>query len=100
MLARRARVELAALGARPRKELSARQRLTPSERRVGEMAASGLTNKQIAQALFVTLKTVEGHLHNAYQKLDIGSRSQLGAALAEGELAGSDEAPEALASRS
>jgi len=44
---------------------------------VAEMAASGMTNKQIAQALFVTLKAIEGHLHNAYQKLGITGRPQL-----------------------
>ncbi|MBV9416105.1 MAG: helix-turn-helix transcriptional regulator [Solirubrobacterales bacterium] len=70
-------MELAALGARPRKDISARDRLTPSERRVAEMAAGGMTNKQIAQALFVTLKAVEGHLHHAYQKLGITGRPEL-----------------------
>ena len=45
------------------------------------MAASGMSNKQIAQALFVTVKTVETHLHRAYQKLGVGSRAQLAAAL-------------------
>jgi len=55
--------------------------LTASERRVAQMAASGMSNKQIAQALFVTVKTVETHLHRAYQKLAVGSRAQLAAAL-------------------
>ncbi|MBV9365148.1 MAG: helix-turn-helix transcriptional regulator [Solirubrobacterales bacterium] len=68
---------LAALGARPRKDITARDRLTPSERRVAEMAAGGMTNKQIAQALFVTLKAIEGHLHHVYQKLGITGRPQL-----------------------
>ncbi|MBV8944526.1 MAG: helix-turn-helix transcriptional regulator [Solirubrobacterales bacterium] len=76
-LAARARAELAALGARPRKDITARDRLTPSERRVAEMAAVGMTNKQIAQALFVTLKAIEGHLHHVYQKLGITGRPQL-----------------------
>ena len=44
----------------------------------------GRTNRQIAQELFVTMKTVEMHLSNAYRKLDIGSRGQLEAALSEG----------------
>jgi DNA-binding NarL/FixJ family response regulator len=57
--------------------------LTASERRVAELAASGLTNRQIAQSLFVTLKTVEAHLTAAYDKLDIGSRRELPMALAE-----------------
>jgi ATP/maltotriose-dependent transcriptional regulator MalT len=82
-LAERARVELAALGARPRKDISARDRLTPSEQRVAAMATDGMTNKQIAQALFVTLKTVEGHLHHVYQKLGISGRSELRAELLE-----------------
>jgi DNA-binding CsgD family transcriptional regulator len=93
-VAERARVELAALGARPRKDTIARDELTASERRVAGMAAGGMTNKQIAQSLFVTLKTVEGHLHHAYQKLDIGSRDQLGRALAEREPGGAPASTE------
>ena len=49
------------------------------------MAASGHGNRDIAQALFVTLRTVETHLTNAYRKLEIASRTQLADALAEGE---------------
>ena len=56
--------------------------LTPSERRVADLAASGMTNRQIAQTLFVTVKTVEAHLSAAYHKLDIRSRQELKAALA------------------
>ena len=55
--------------------------LTPSERRIAEMAAEGLTNRQIAQQLFLTLKTVETHLSNTYRKLDIASRRELAEAL-------------------
>ena len=51
--------------------------LTPSERRVGTLAAAGRSNKAIAQELFVTPKTVEVHLSNAYRKLGITSRSEL-----------------------
>jgi DNA-binding CsgD family transcriptional regulator/Flp pilus assembly protein TadD len=77
-----AQTELAATGARPRKlVLSGAESLTPSERRVAEMAAENMTNKEIAQALFVTTKTVEVHLSNVYRKLGIGSRAQLGDAL-------------------
>ena len=47
------------------------------------MAAEGMSNPQIAQALFVTRKTVETHLSHAYRKLDIGSRAELPAALDE-----------------
>ncbi len=77
-LAERAHGELLSAGARPRRlVLSGIDALTASERRVADLAAEGLTNREIAQALFVTEKTVEGHLAHAYQKLDIGSRSQL-----------------------
>jgi DNA-binding CsgD family transcriptional regulator len=82
-LVERAKTELAATGARPRRlVLSGPDSLTPSERRVAAMAAEDLTNRDIAQALFVTSKTVEMHLSNAYLKLGIKSRLQLAAALA------------------
>jgi DNA-binding CsgD family transcriptional regulator/tetratricopeptide (TPR) repeat protein len=82
-LAARAETELLATGARPRRvALSGLESLTPSERRVAEMAAEGPTNRQIAQALFVSTKTVEVHLSSVYRKLEISSRSQLPAALA------------------
>jgi DNA-binding NarL/FixJ family response regulator len=81
-LAERAHEELTASGARPRKIVRAGvEALTSSERRVARMAAEGMTNKEIAQALFVTVRTVEAHLHHAYQKLDISSRGQLREAL-------------------
>ncbi|OAI39177.1 hypothetical protein AYO39_03100 [Actinobacteria bacterium SCGC AG-212-D09] len=77
-LERRARAELAAIGVRPRTaDRSGRDALTPSERRVVELAASGGTNREIAQTLFVTEKTVETHLGRAFRKLDISSRRQL-----------------------
>jgi DNA-binding CsgD family transcriptional regulator len=83
-LVQRAETELLATGARPRRiSLRGVESLTPSERRVAEMAAEGPTNREIAQALFVTPKTVEVHLSRAYRKLGISSRSQLPAALAE-----------------
>jgi len=53
------------------------------------MAASGMSNPQIAQALFVTLNTVESHLRSAYRKLDVSSRTELPPILAEAEAAGS-----------
>jgi DNA-binding CsgD family transcriptional regulator len=81
-LAERAETELLATGARPRRiALSGVESLTPSERRVAEMAAEGPTNREIAQALFVTQRTVEVHLTSIYRKLAISSRSQLAAAL-------------------
>jgi DNA-binding CsgD family transcriptional regulator len=82
-LAQRAHTELLATGARPRRVvLSGLESLTPSERRVAAMGAEGMTNRDIAQALFVTPRTVEAHLSNAYRKLAISSRSQLPDALA------------------
>jgi DNA-binding CsgD family transcriptional regulator len=80
-VAERARQELAATGVRVRR--SAGDQLTPSEQRIAEMAASGQSNPQIAQALFVTVKTVETHLAAVYRKLDIGSRRELPQALAK-----------------
>jgi DNA-binding CsgD family transcriptional regulator len=75
--------ELAATGARPRKVVqTGLETLTASERRVAQLAAEDMSNKDIAQALFVTVKTVEVHLSSAYRKLDISSRRQLAAALA------------------
>jgi DNA-binding CsgD family transcriptional regulator len=83
-LTRRARDELAASGVRRRARtlLSGVEALTPSERRIAAMAAAGRTNREIAQALFVTRKTVEMHLHNAFRKLDVRSRAELPGALA------------------
>jgi DNA-binding CsgD family transcriptional regulator len=84
-LAARAESELLATGARPRRiALSGVASLTPSERRVAELAAEGPTNREIAQALFVTQRTVEVHLTSIYRKLGISSRSQLADALGEG----------------
>jgi DNA-binding CsgD family transcriptional regulator len=77
-LERRAKTELAAIGIRPRStDHSGAESLTPSERRVAELAAGGDTNREIAQTLFVTEKTVETHLGRAFRKLDISSRRQL-----------------------
>jgi DNA-binding CsgD family transcriptional regulator len=81
-LAGRAREELSAAGARPRRDrLHGRDALTVSELRVAKLAASGATNREIAQALFLTMRTVETHLTHAYRKLDIGSRDQVEKAL-------------------
>ncbi len=81
-LVERAHRELLATGARPRRTAAAgRDGLTPSELRVTEMAASGQTNREIAQALFVTEKTVETHLGRAFMKLGVRSRKQLAQAL-------------------
>jgi ATP/maltotriose-dependent transcriptional regulator MalT len=77
-LAARAREELITAGARPRRErLSGVAALTASERRVANMAAAGMTNREIAQALFVTIKTVALHLTHVYEKLGIDGREGL-----------------------
>jgi DNA-binding CsgD family transcriptional regulator/tetratricopeptide (TPR) repeat protein len=81
-LTEHAQRDLLATGARPRRiALSGVASLTPSERRVAEMAADGLMNREIAQTLFVTTRTVEVHLTSVYRKLAIGSRSELTNAL-------------------
>jgi DNA-binding CsgD family transcriptional regulator len=77
-LAGRARDELAATGVRLRREaLEGIDALTPSERRVAQMAATGRTNPEIAQALFITRKTVEMHLGRTYRKLNVSGREAL-----------------------
>ena len=77
-LAQRARGELRATGARPRRvALTGVDALTGAERRVADLAAQGLTNRQIAHALVVSLATVETHLRHVFQKLDIASRERL-----------------------
>jgi DNA-binding CsgD family transcriptional regulator len=83
-LVERAHEELVTAGARPRKLMfSGAESLTASERRVAGMAATGQSNREIAQALFVTIKTVENHLSRVYGKLGIRSRKQLAEALGE-----------------
>jgi len=77
--AERARTELDRIGRRRR---IAPDELTPSERRAAELAAQGLSNKEIAAALFVTVHTVEVHLSHAYAKLGVRSRAQLTGRLA------------------
>ena len=75
--------ELQIAGARRRRRaFSGADSLTPSERRVAAAAAGGATNREIAQELFVSLRTVEMHLTNTYRKLDISSRAQLATAIA------------------
>ena len=81
-LAKTARSELRASGIRLRREaLTGADALTASERRVAEMAASDASNAEIAQGLFLTVKTIEMHLTHAYRKLDISGRPQLTKAL-------------------
>jgi DNA-binding CsgD family transcriptional regulator len=81
-LAAEVRAEIYATGARPRTTaLQGAESLTASERRVADLAADGRSNKEIAQTLYVTPKTVEVHLSSAYRKLSIRSRQQLAVAL-------------------
>jgi DNA-binding CsgD family transcriptional regulator len=81
-LADHAADELRAAGGRPRRRAGTGiDALTASERRVAELAAGGVSNKDIAQSLFVTLRTVELHLSNTYRKLEIRSRRELAGAL-------------------
>ena len=84
--AERARAELVATGARPRRAVrTGPGALTPAELRAARMAAEGLSNRQIAQTLFVSTKTIEGQLSQAYAKLGIRSRAELAAALGDAE---------------
>jgi DNA-binding NarL/FixJ family response regulator len=79
-LAVRARQELHAVGARPRRSaLAGVDALTPAEHRVARLAADGLGNRDIAQELFVTRRTVETHLTHAFQKLGVTTRADLAA---------------------
>jgi len=81
-VAARAHDELVTAGARPRRDpIESRSNLTASELRVARLAAEGMTNREIAQALFVTENTIETHLRAVFRKLEIRSRSQLARAL-------------------
>lgn len=80
-LADRARDELRAAGGRVRRvHERGLEGLTPAEARVCRLAARGLTNRQIAETAFVSPRTVEMHLSNAYRKLNITSRDELAGA--------------------
>jgi DNA-binding CsgD family transcriptional regulator len=77
-------VQLRAAGARPRRLGSiGPDSLTPSERRVARLAAAGKTNQGIAADLYVTVKTVEGHLAKTYRKLGVDSRRSLALVLGD-----------------
>ena len=85
ILADRARDELRLAGARPRRAvLSGADSLTPGEARIARLAADGRSNKEIAQHLFLTVKTVEMTLSRAYRKVGVASRRELPAALDRG----------------
>ena len=86
LLQERAEAELEVAGTRvQRAARRGADALSPSERRVVALAIEGLSNRQIAEALFVTRKAVEWHLGNAYRKLDVRSRGELAGALGAGE---------------
>ena len=81
----RARAELEATGISVRRRVpSTADGLTPQERNVARLVATGLTNREIAGRLFVTTNTVETHLRHIFQKLDVTSRTQLAVAIAGG----------------
>jgi DNA-binding CsgD family transcriptional regulator len=90
-LAERAHAELVAAGARPRrKAFSGLESLTPSERRVAELAATEMTTRQIAHALTVSMKTVAGQLSAVYHKLNVHDRRALADVLASAGSIGLD----------
>ena len=78
----KAQMELARIGGRQRTEVG----LTPSERRVAELVAAGHSNKEVAAALFISPKTVEGHLASVYAKLGVRSRAELARKVASEEI--------------
>ena len=80
--AERARAELARVGGRPPSSGA----LTPTERRVAELVAQGLQTKEVAARLFVSPKTVEGHLSRIYGKLGVASRTELAHRFGHGDL--------------
>jgi DNA-binding NarL/FixJ family response regulator len=83
LLVEEVRAELQVVGVRPRTDAATGvESLTPSERRVVDLAVGGGTNRDIAQELYVTPKTVEVHLSNAYRKLGIRGRRELPQAIA------------------
>ena len=77
--AAQAAAEIAGIGLRPRSDSA----LTPAEERVARLAATGMTNQQVAAALVVSAKTVDAHLGRAYRKLGIHTRAELGAHMAQ-----------------
>ncbi len=82
-LVRHAEAELRAARGRPPKRTHADDELTPSERRIADLAAAGASNREIAATLFLSVRTVETHLTSAYRRLGISSRHELAEALAQ-----------------
>jgi len=79
--ANRAAAELAATSPARRQETSGDRRLTTQELQVAELAAGGMTNKEIAGRLYMSHRTVSAHLYRVFPKLGIGSRAALRDAL-------------------
>jgi DNA-binding NarL/FixJ family response regulator len=78
----RARQELRAAGeTSPRRGLQARDELTPQERQIVQLAASGLSNPEIGERLFLSARTISSHLCRAFPKLGVSSRAELATAL-------------------
>jgi DNA-binding CsgD family transcriptional regulator len=90
--AARARAELGRVGRRPR----APESLTDTELRVAELAATGLSNREVAERAFLAPKTVGNVLGRVYEKLGIHSRAELGALMASGAAPAGSEGPEAV----
>ena len=83
-MAATARGELRASGETSiRRTPDARDQLTPQELQIAEMAATGLSNREIGQRLYLSHRTVESHLYRIFPKLGVSSRAQLGLALPE-----------------
>ena len=94
LLAGRARDELHAAGARPRRAaLKGPHALTAAEHRVARLAAEGHSNREIAEQLYVTQRTVETHLTHVFAKLDIRARAELAMALTRSDGATREPAP-------
>ena len=94
LLARRARDELHAAGARPRRAaLTGPHALTAAEHRVARLAAEGSSNREIAEQLYVTQRTVETHLTHVFAKLDIRARAELAVALTRSDATTPEPAP-------
>jgi DNA-binding NarL/FixJ family response regulator len=83
----RARRELIGTGGKVRKRsVDTRGQLTPQEEQIARLARNVLSNPEIGAHLFISVRTVEWHLHNVFTKLGIRSREQLRMALPEGDL--------------
>jgi DNA-binding CsgD family transcriptional regulator len=78
--AERARRELTATGESARRGMD-RDQLTPQERQIAQLAAQGLSNREIAERLFLSPRTVSTHLYRIYPKIGVNSRTELGRAL-------------------